>query len=131
MGRVQGDKITLYCAHEYMKKTRIKKNCEKCNSVFEVHVYSIKNGHGKFCSLGCKSEDQKGQRRVVDNRKCLICKEDFYAAKWEDRRGKKKYCSVACVNKSRIGRIPPNKVDLGLIYTFKNMGRTHKQNAIL
>ena len=91
-----------------MKKTRITRNCEKCNGIFEAHLYSIRNGHGRFCSRKCKGKIG-GQKRLGEERKCFICSESFYAAKWEDKKGLKKYCSPKCVNKSRIGSIPPNK----------------------
>lgn len=90
-------------------KTRIIKNCEVCSFAFEVHQYSLRNGHGRFCSIKCKSSLNKGREKTGEERICLICSESFYAAKWEDRRGAKKYCSVECVNKSRVGHIPPNK----------------------
>jgi len=83
------------------------RKCNNCVKEFNVHEYSIKNGHGKYCSYACKSESQTGMKRVTNNRECLTCEKSFYTAVREN----KKYCSRPCYEKSPAIRTTYKRTD--------------------
>lgn len=82
------------------KKTRIIKNCEVCKKEFQAHLFSIKNGHARFCSLTCKGIALRVEKK--DNCICVKCQKSFYKAPYKIKQGYGKFCSKPCAHKDRI-----------------------------
>lgn len=90
-------KSSKYCSRICATKnslTQREVKCHMCSRLFMV-IHSRMN-IAKFCSHACRLKNRTITSK--EHRKCLICKDLFYAYK----KSSKKYCSIQCCNKQKI-----------------------------
>lgn len=84
---------------------QIERTCEVCAQRFLTWPHVIENGHGRFCSPGCKAQ-WVGENQRGDNhwnwqggdieRICESCGQVFMAARHAIARGRARFCSHPC-----------------------------------
>lgn len=82
---------------------RIKIICAECNGTFSCRTYIAKIR--KYCSRECVVNSQRG----TDFRKCLFCKDKYYASPSDIKIGKGKFCSLKCARFFMRGKPTWNK----------------------
>lgn len=68
--------------------------CVVCKKEFYSHVYSRKNGHGKFCSLQCFSKTRI-RKQVIS---CLVCNKKVMRSLSHIKRGAS-FCGHDCLSR--------------------------------
>jgi len=80
-------KITNYMEQSISKKI-IEKKCIRCGKKFEVYLFRVTKGGGKYCSQKCHYGKPKVKKR------CIVCGKKFRVK--NSRKDTAKYCSKVC-----------------------------------
>lgn len=103
--------IRLYCSRkcyvehakthfiESGKTKKIECNCLYCGKKFSVLKSAVEKwGAGKYCSIECRVNSQKGTTRISKkvSRICLTCGKEFFVKPKTVKAGGGKYCSRGC-----------------------------------
>ena len=74
---------------------KVEKICLTCKALFEVRLFEVKRGCGKYCSKKCFYN----RTRRETKRECLICRKKFMTKDSElKRKNRGKYCSRKCTS---------------------------------
>ena len=79
--------------------------CKQCGTAFYTKPSRIKAGKGKFCSLECYYEWQRGKpkgERTRFPKECEICGKEFEAYPSKVKKGWDRFCSVSCASKAKV-----------------------------
>ena len=79
-----------------MEQRSIIKPCDFCGISHKVQNHRLKSGRGKYCSVSCKSQAQKGKNLGSANCMCKECGTTFHVKPYAKKRGRGIFCSKKC-----------------------------------
>lgn len=78
---------------------KIQTQCPKCNKLFTVWAYRLRNGNKPYCSVNCSASAQPHPRKRI-SLICPVCNKVFERQP-NELHHKKHYCSRECMMKDR------------------------------
>ena len=95
----------VIASKEYLKKSTIEKQCERCGNIFQIKPTNKNENNRKFCSKKCAYDTVIRGRFIKENsgrwkerlkKKCQYCGSEFLVQQNNKKDIKRKFCSFEC-----------------------------------